>query len=175
MSISAASLADIYETHERGAMMGIFCAAPLLGPAVGPILGGLLSQGLNWRASFFFLTICGGVIFLSFLILFKDTFRHERSLTYCAALQRRIASRERVRCSSESTITEPECSKGQAPTDDPEKQLQHQSVPGETPVPTPTAELHDLRLSITDINPFPPYFRILSRKNNIAILTANGE
>jgi hypothetical protein len=175
MSISAATLADIYETHERGTMMGIFFAAPLLGPALGPILGGLLTQGFNWRASFFFLMICGGVIFLSFLILFKDTFRRERSLTYCAALQRRLASRECVRGSSESIVGGCESSKDQTPDNDPGRQLQHQGVPVETPMPTSTTGLNDVRLSIKDINPFPPYIRILSRKNNVLMSTVNGE
>ncbi|KAG2357342.1 hypothetical protein BDR07DRAFT_1453128 [Suillus spraguei] len=140
ISISAATLADIYETHERGTMMGVFFAAPLLGPALGPILGGSLSQAFNWRASFYFLLICGAVVFLSFLILFKDTYRRERSLTYRSALQR-LAPKKPSR-------------------------PRH--------VQDATSGLEDFRLSIQDINPFPPYFRILSRKNNVFILAANG-
>jgi MFS family permease len=72
-------------------MMGIFYAAPLLRPALGPILLGgslILSQAFNWRASFYFLLICGAVTFLSSLILFKDTYGRECSLTYRCALQR---------------------------------------------------------------------------------------
>ncbi|KAG2131816.1 major facilitator superfamily domain-containing protein, partial [Suillus clintonianus] len=174
LAISAATLADIYETHERGTMMGVFYAAPLLGPALGPIIGGSLSQGFNWRASFFFLLICGAIIFLSFLILFKDTYRRDRSLTYCSALQRRLASREPVRRSSESTIAGSESSKNKTHDKDLEKQFQLPIIPEETPAVISTPELDDIRLSIKDINPFPPYFQILSRKNNVLILTANG-
>ncbi|KAG1760780.1 major facilitator superfamily domain-containing protein [Suillus occidentalis] len=112
MAISAATLADIYDTHERGTMMGMFFAAPLLGPALGPYSRSEV------------------LIFLSFLILFKDTYRRERSLTYCSALQRLLNSKEAI--------------------------------------------LNNIRLSIRDINPFPPYFQILSRKNNVVILIANG-
>lgn len=172
LAISAATLADIYETHERGTMMGVFYAAPLLGPALGPMIGGLLSQGFNWRASFYFLLICGVIIFLSFLILFKDTYRCERSLTYCSALQRRLASREPVRRPSQSTIAGSEFSKDDQ---DLEKHVQLPVIPEETPSATPTPEPNDIKLSIKDINPFPPYFQILSRKNNVLILTANGE
>ncbi|KAG1818699.1 major facilitator superfamily domain-containing protein [Suillus subaureus] len=164
ISISAATLADIYEPHERGTMMGIFYAAPLLGPALGPILGGSLSQAFNWRASFYFLLICGGVIFLSFLILFKDTYRRERSLTYRCALQRLHTSKEPVQSSR----------KDQTSVKDTEKQLQLLNVPVDKSVVTSTLGLDDVRLSIKDINPFPSYFRILSRKNNVLILTANG-
>ncbi|KAG2146237.1 vacuolar DHA amino acid exporter [Suillus clintonianus] len=167
MAISAATLADIYEPRERGTMMGIFYAAPLLGPALGPILGGSLSQAFSWRASFYFLLICGGVVFLSFLILFKDTYRRERSLSYRSALQRSLTSREPVRSSSESTIAGNEPSKDQTLVKDTEKQLYSSAVAS-------TPGLDNVRLSIRDINPFPPYFRILSRKNNVLILIANG-
>lgn len=175
LAISAATLADIYETHERGTMMGIFYAAPLLGPALGPMIGGFLSQSFSWRASFYFLLICGVIIFLSFFILFKDTYRCERSLTYCSALQRRLASQEPVRRPSQSTIAGSEFSKDQTHDQDLEKQLQLPVIPEEAPSVTPTPEPDNIRLSIKDINPFPPYFQILSRKNNVLILTANGE
>ncbi|KAG2744791.1 MFS general substrate transporter [Suillus brevipes Sb2] len=174
ISISAATLADIYEPHERGTMMGIFYAAPLLGPALGPILGGSLSQAFRWRATFYFLLICGGVIFLSFLILFKDTYRRERSLTYRSALQRHHASRDLVQSSSKSTITGYESSKDLISAKDTEKQLQSPNVSGDRSVVTSSPGLDDVRLSIKDINPFPPCFRILSRKNNVLILIANG-
>lgn len=164
ISISAATLADIYETHERGTMMGVFFAAPLLGPALGPILGGSLSQAFNWRASFYFLLICGAVVFLSFLILFKDTYRRERSLTYRSALQR-LAPKKTVKSSNESTTAGQDSG---IPINDTEKQLQPRHVQDAT------SGLEDFRLSIQDINPFPPYFRILSRKNNVFILAANG-
>lgn len=40
LTIGAGTLADIFEPRERGAMLGIYYAAPLLGPALGPLLGG---------------------------------------------------------------------------------------------------------------------------------------
>ncbi|KAG1823581.1 major facilitator superfamily domain-containing protein [Suillus subaureus] len=156
MSISAATLADIYDTHERGTTMGIFFAAPLLGPALGPILGGSLSQAFDWRASFYFMLICAAVVFLSFLVLFKDTYRRERSLTYCSALQRLLTSKEPVRNPNESII------------------VGHESNKDQTPVKDVRSGLDDVKLSLKDINPFPPCFRILSRKNNVLILIANG-
>ncbi|KAI6027562.1 vacuolar DHA amino acid exporter [Pisolithus microcarpus] len=82
LSIGAATLADIYEPHQRGAKVGVYYCAPLLGPSLGPIIGGVLTQAFSWRAVFWFLVIWGGVIFSAFLALFKDTFRRERSLTY---------------------------------------------------------------------------------------------
>ncbi|KAG1876802.1 MFS general substrate transporter [Suillus tomentosus] len=170
MAISAATLADIYDTHERGTMMGIFFAAPLLGPALGPILGGSLSQAFDWRACFYFLLVCAAVVFLSFLILFKDTHRRERSPTYCSAFQRH-ASKERVRSPNESIIAGNEPSKDKTPVKDAEKQLQSLEY---TSAVTSKTGLDDVKLSFKDINPFPPYLRILSRKNNVLILITNG-
>ncbi|KAG2124456.1 vacuolar DHA amino acid exporter [Suillus clintonianus] len=174
MAISAATLADMYDTHERGTTMGIFFAAPLLGPALGPILGGSLSQAFNWRASFYFLLICEVIIFMSFLVLFKDTYRRERSLTYCSALQRLLTSKERVQSPNICIITGDESSKDHTPVKDIEKQLQQPNIPDDISVASSTPGLDDVRLSIRDINPFPPYFQILSRKNNVLILIPNG-
>ncbi|KAG2156817.1 vacuolar DHA amino acid exporter [Suillus bovinus] len=171
ISISAATLADIYDPHERGTRMGIFFAAPVLGPALGPIIGGSLSQVFNWRATFYCMLICGAVIFLSFLILFKDTYRQERSLMYRSALQRLAASKEPVQSGNESTISEQDSS---TPGKDTEKQLEPLDIMDAVPVLISTPRPNVLRLSIRDVNPFPPYFRILSRKNNVFILIANG-
>ncbi|KAG2156818.1 major facilitator superfamily domain-containing protein [Suillus bovinus] len=174
MAISAATLADIYDTHERGTTMGIFFAAPLLGPAIGPILGGSLSQAFNWRASFYFLLICEVVIFLSFLILFKDTYRRERSLTYCSALQRLLNSKEAIQSPNGSIMNGHESSKDQTQAKDIEKQVQMPNVTDGASVVTSTPGLDDVKLSFRDINPFPPCFLIVSRKNNLVILIANG-
>ncbi len=40
LTIGAGTLADMYEPHERGTVLGIYYAAPLLGPSLGPIIGG---------------------------------------------------------------------------------------------------------------------------------------
>ena len=40
LAIGAATLADIFDSHERGSKMGLYYSAPLLGPSIGPILGG---------------------------------------------------------------------------------------------------------------------------------------
>ena len=45
------TLADIWMPHQRGKAMGLFAAAPFLGPVIGPIVGGFLSQYGNPRES----------------------------------------------------------------------------------------------------------------------------
>jgi MFS family permease len=56
----------------------------------GPILGGVLTAGFNWRAIFWFLAIYAGTAYISFLIFFNDTFRQERSLTYQNLVMKRL-------------------------------------------------------------------------------------
>ncbi|KAF7562483.1 hypothetical protein G7046_g1653 [Stylonectria norvegica] len=52
-----AVVADIASTADRGKYMGIVGAGINVGPALGPVIGGLLSQYLGWRAIFWFCAI----------------------------------------------------------------------------------------------------------------------
>ena len=172
-AIGAATLADIYEPHQRGTMMGVYYSAPLLGPSIGALLGGGLTQGLSWRAVFWFLVIWGGLILSALFFLFKDTFRKERSLTYQNVLKRRIQDRKIAqekdaaggdRPVSEKNIFENENSGVQTPKGDVEAQ----------PVVVSAFAIKEIKLSIADVNPFPPFLQILSRRNNVCVLTSSG-
>lgn len=171
-------------------------SAPLLGPSLGPILGGALTQGFNWRATFWFLAIFVGVCFLLF-IPFRDTFRRERSLVYQAALKRRLAheSAKGSEASSLSQITAvsriiPDVEKKteEKPTADGhgegkdaietlardidlEKQ-QKQAVSADIDAAEP---IEEIKLSLADVNPVKPIVHVLRRMNNLTILTASGE
>lgn len=153
--------------------MGIFYAAPLLGPALGPILGGCLSQAFGWPASFYFLAACGGVILAAFIFLFKDTFRFERSLTYQAALRRRTITTGNLKSTTDSTIAESKAGTEEKQADVKKVSPQPSSIENGTPV-IKVESGDDVRLSFSDINPFPPLWKIMQRKNNVAILLANG-
>lgn len=174
ITISAAALADIYETHERGTMMGIFYAAPLLGPALGPIIGGCLAQAFGWPASFYFLAACGGIILGAFVFLFKDTFRIERSLTYQAALRRRKSATGNLKSVVDSTVAESKAVTEEKQASSKNMPPQPSSIENGTAIIKVESGLSDVRLSFSDINPFPPFWMIMKRRNNIAILLANG-
>lgn len=170
IAIGAATLADIYEPHQRGTMMGVFYSAPLLGPSLGPIIGGALTQGLGWRAVFWFLVIWGSIIFLAFLFLFKDTFRKERSTTYQNVLNRRLQEQQPSEAKDESReISEKELQVN----DESSNQTSLKDIEGQ-PTVIPASAIREVKLSIADVNPFPPYLSIISRKNNFAILIASG-
>ncbi|KAG1887567.1 MFS general substrate transporter [Suillus subluteus] len=165
-AIGAATLADIYESHQRGTMMGVYYSAPLLGPSLGPIFGGALTQGFSWRAVFWFLVIWGGIIFLAFLFLFKDTFRKERSVTYQNVLNSRLREQQLSEAKDESRHISKSEVGGENQTTSKDIEAQR------TVIPAPA--IKDVKLSMADVNPFPAYFSIVSRKNNFAVLIASG-
>lgn len=172
MAISAATLADIYEIQERGKVMGIYYAAPLLGPALAPIIGGCLSEAFGWPASFYFLAACGGILLVAFIFLFKDSFRIERSLTYQAALRRRTNTAKALKSAPHST-GDTRIEDKQA--NDKKESPKPSSIEDGTAVIKIESGLTDVKLSLTGINPFPPFFKVMRQRNNLAIMLANGE
>jgi MFS family permease len=63
-------LSDLFHAEQRGKAISIYSLAPLLGPAIGPIAGGFISENTTWRWCFWATTIftaavqCCGVLFL---------------------------------------------------------------------------------------------------------------
>lgn len=55
--------------------MGFVTAGSLLGPAIGPVIGGLLSQYLGWRSIFWFLFIIAAVWLVQFIFFYPETSR----------------------------------------------------------------------------------------------------
>ncbi|KAJ3491132.1 hypothetical protein NLI96_g911 [Meripilus lineatus] len=183
LAIGAATLADIYEPYERGTMMGIYYSAPLLGPAIGPIIGGALTQAFGWRATFWFLLIFTSVCFTAF-IFFKDTFRPERSLTYQTVLKRVIrhaAEEAELNCHKSETSS---LSQTSTICVDAGVEVKKVSIPTTTFVEAvekraegrkkENDSLKNIRLSLKDANPAPVILILLSRPNNLIILVASG-
>lgn len=188
VTIGAATLADVYEPHERGTMMGIFYAAPLLGLSMGPLLGGVLTQLFNWRATFWFLAIFGGLSLLSFM-LFKDTFRRERSLTYQAALLRMHDANQKMPERHSNIGNSPELSQKATVVDLQDLPIQKDDKSTQEVTATEAdvegrdgsgssarpQVYQDVNLSLRGVNPFTPLVMILRRRNNLAILAASGK
>ncbi|RDB15304.1 hypothetical protein Hypma_004735 [Hypsizygus marmoreus] len=164
IAIGAGTLVDIFEPAERGTKMGVYYIAPLLGPSIGPIVGGVLTTRFNWRAIFWFLAILSGGICLCFLLFFNDTFRRERSLTYQNVLKQRVRhATQRPVAARTGTAQSGSSSLGLSTDIDPEKQSGIASVP-----------LPPVKLSLRDVNPIKPILLVLRRWNNLAILISSG-
>lgn len=48
--------------------MAIFQSAAMIGPAFGPLLGGIFAQTLGWRAIFWFLVIATAVVLVPLIL-----------------------------------------------------------------------------------------------------------
>lgn len=69
IAIGSGCISDVSHLAERGTYMGYFQSGVLIGPAVGPIIGGIVSQRWDWHAVFWFLVGFGG-LFLALLVVF---------------------------------------------------------------------------------------------------------
>jgi multidrug resistance protein len=67
---------DISTSSERGKYMGMVGAGTMMGPAFGPVIGGILTQFLGWRSIFWFLVIFAGCFLISFALTVPETSRN---------------------------------------------------------------------------------------------------
>jgi len=79
--LSQAVMLDMYPPAKRGSVMAIWGMGVMLGPILGPTLGGFLTDSYNWRW-IFYINVPFGVAAVGLLTLFfKDTAR-DRSLKF---------------------------------------------------------------------------------------------
>ncbi|PMD35863.1 MFS general substrate transporter [Hyaloscypha variabilis F] len=69
-------VADISTSSERGSYMGMVGAGTMMGPALGPVIGGILAQFLGWRSIFWFLVIVAGCFLVPFALTVPETGRN---------------------------------------------------------------------------------------------------
>ncbi|KAJ5784889.1 major facilitator superfamily domain-containing protein, partial [Penicillium pulvis] len=69
--------ADLVPRSERGRYMIYSSLGVTLGPAIGPIMGGVLTQYLDWRSTFWFLAIWAGIMATMLIVFVPKTCRAE--------------------------------------------------------------------------------------------------
>ncbi|TAQ84893.1 hypothetical protein B7494_g6788 [Chlorociboria aeruginascens] len=75
VALASAVAADIFTSAQRGSYMGYVLMGALVGPAFGPVIGGLLDKYLGWRWIFWFLTIFAGATFTIIFFFLPETCR----------------------------------------------------------------------------------------------------
>ncbi|KJZ76463.1 hypothetical protein HIM_04192 [Hirsutella minnesotensis 3608] len=73
-SIAGGVMSDLWRPEERGKAFAVFMAAPLLGPALGPICGAFISEGTTWRWVFFVTSIACVVVIVVAVAFLRETY-----------------------------------------------------------------------------------------------------
>ena len=68
-------MSDLVTRAERGKFIGYAGMGVTLGPAIGPVAGGLIAHRWGWRAIFWFLTALSGVLFSIVFVFLPETGR----------------------------------------------------------------------------------------------------
>lgn len=64
----------MWRNEERGVPMAAFSAAPFLGPAVGPLVGGFISDNIGWRWLYWIQLILSGAIYVLMVLTVPETY-----------------------------------------------------------------------------------------------------
>ncbi len=75
LSLCYAVVADVAVSAERGKYMGVVGAGINIGPALSPVLGGILSEYLGWRAIFWFCLIYAAAWLVPYILTVPETCR----------------------------------------------------------------------------------------------------
>lgn len=67
-------LTDCWRPEQRGHSLAISTFLPLLGTAIGPIIGGVVTQNIGWRWLFWIVSIFSGLITIVEFFLFKEPY-----------------------------------------------------------------------------------------------------
>lgn len=100
MTLVGGTLADLWKNEERAVPMAAFSAAPFLGPAIGPLIGGYLANGGGWRWLYWIQLILSGVCWCLLVLTIPET--------YAPVLLKKRAQKMRKETGINSYVTEQE-------------------------------------------------------------------
>ncbi|KAF6792323.1 MFS multidrug transporter [Colletotrichum musicola] len=72
--LSTPIMADMYRAEDRGKSLAIASFIPYFGPALGPIVGGLLADHIEWPWLFWVLSIFSAINTVIGIVLLKETY-----------------------------------------------------------------------------------------------------
>ncbi|KAG8169306.1 hypothetical protein KVR01_000051 [Diaporthe batatas] len=73
-SMAYGVLGDVWSARQRGRSLSLYLLVPLTGAAIGPIIGGFIVRYSTWRWMFWATTILQGLLELSSLWLFRESY-----------------------------------------------------------------------------------------------------
>ncbi|RYP69979.1 hypothetical protein DL771_005770 [Monosporascus sp. 5C6A] len=73
-ALAGGVLGDIWRPEQRGRSLGVYLLIPLLGAAVGPIIGGFMAARVAWRWLFWATSIFQAAMIFVSIFTFKETY-----------------------------------------------------------------------------------------------------
>ena len=74
LALGPAMLSDLFAPEERGLAAGIYSFLPIMGPALGPLLGGFITEYSTWRWGLWSLSLANLPILLVGILLLEETY-----------------------------------------------------------------------------------------------------
>ena len=74
VTIGGATIGDMFPKENRGGAMAVWGMGAQLGPMLGPVIGGFLSQAKGWRWVFWLLTIVSGAALVMSVLFLRETY-----------------------------------------------------------------------------------------------------
>src|SRR3954468_16492553 len=71
--LSQGILLDIYTAEERGSAMALFGVSVMVGPVLGPVIGGWLTDNISWRWVFYINVPIGVLAFMGISVFVTET------------------------------------------------------------------------------------------------------
>ncbi|CAG8973701.1 hypothetical protein HYALB_00006972 [Hymenoscyphus albidus] len=78
--IGSACISDIYRPSERATAIGWFFSGTLIGPALGPFIGGVIVTYTSWRVIFYLQAALAGAALISTIIVLPETIHRKKSV-----------------------------------------------------------------------------------------------
>nr|POE53366.1 itaconate transport protein [Quercus suber] len=76
--VGATVIGDLYPPAARGTAYGWFLSGTLIGPALGPLMGGIIVTFVSWRDIFWLQTALAGASSVAVVLLVPETIHHAR-------------------------------------------------------------------------------------------------
>jgi MFS family permease len=74
MTLGAGVIADLFPPEKRGLATALWSLGSLLGPLIGPVCGGFISESIGWRWVFWILTMVSGTVAAGIEIVNRETY-----------------------------------------------------------------------------------------------------
>ncbi|PMD33874.1 MFS multidrug transporter [Hyaloscypha variabilis F] len=74
IALAGPSVADIWKADKRGRSLSLVQLAPLLGAAVGPIVGGLVAEHIGWKWIFWIVSAFDGTLLVLYALFVQESY-----------------------------------------------------------------------------------------------------